>query len=187
MRDGARGAARGAAALGSAATLVLAAWLVWLLPGPQLAAVLGFGPVDGVVTIAECHEAADVEGYAAGTQCKGRYAPVRGGAGTGAVAQEEILLETAAEEHRPGSRVEVRTARGRAYELSGFAVGNLGVATGLLLVPFLALAAWLAACARRGEPVDGGGFVLAALAAMVAVIVLGVAAGLLVGLLTAVF
>lgn len=183
MRDGARGAARGAAALGSVATLVLAAWLVWLLPGPQLAAVLGFGPVDGVVTIAECYEAADVEGYAAGTQCKGRYTPVRGGAGR----QEEILLETAAAEHRPGSAVEVRTAHGKAYELSGFAVGNLGVATGLLLVPFLALAAWLAARARRGGPVDGGGFVLAALAGMVAVIALGVAAGLLVALLTALF
>ncbi|RST04898.1 hypothetical protein EF910_15580 [Streptomyces sp. WAC07149] len=183
MRGGAGGAARGAAALGSVATLLLAAWLVWLLPGPQLAAVLGFGPVDGVVTIAECHEAADVEGYAAGTQCKGRYTPVRGGAGP----QEEILLETAAQEHRPGSEVEVRTARGKAYELSGFAVGNLGVATGLLLVPFLALAAWLAACARRGGAVDGGGFVLAALAAMVAVVVLGAAAGLLVGLFAALF
>ncbi|MFF5705129.1 hypothetical protein ACFY7H_21860 [Streptomyces sp. NPDC012794] len=183
MRDGARKAARGAAAFGAAATLAVAAWLVWLLPGPQLAAVLGFGPVDGVLTVAECYEATDVEGYAAGTQCKGRYAPGRGGDGP----QEEILLETAADAYRPGTEVPVRTARGKAYELSGFAIGNLGVATGLLLVPFLALAAWLSACARRGERVDGGGFVLAALAAMVAVIVLGLAAGLLVGLLTAVF
>ncbi|MCX5380570.1 hypothetical protein [Streptomyces sp. NBC_00091] len=181
VRGGARTAARGAAALGSAATLVLAAWLVWLLPGPQLAAVLGLGPVDGVVTVSECYEATDAEGYAAGTQCKGRYTP-RGHGGP----QEEILLETAAAKHRPGSEVEVRTARGRAYERSGFAVGNLVVATGLLLVPFLALAAWMSACARRGRAVDGGGFVLAALAAMVAVVVLGVAAGVLVGILTAV-
>ncbi|MEU9036626.1 hypothetical protein AB0D45_17215 [Streptomyces sp. NPDC048352] len=164
------------------ATLVLAAWLVWLLPGPQLAAVLGFGPVDGVVTISECYDAADAEGYAGGTECKGRY--VRRGRGGG--APEEILLETAAAEHRPGSEVEVRTARGRAYELSGHAVGNIGVATGWLLVPFLTLAAWLSACARDGGAVDGGGFVLAALAAMVAVVVLGLTAAVLVGILTAV-
>ncbi|MEW2137187.1 hypothetical protein AB0892_11380 [Streptomyces sp. NPDC005409] len=177
MRGGVRKLGRGAAAVGAVVTLGVAGWLTWLLPGPQIAAVVGVGAVDGVVSVHECHEGTDAEGYTTGTDCTGWYTPRRPGE-----AEREIVLATAAEDYRPGAKVEVRTARGRAYELSGTAVANFGTGAGLLLVPFLTLAAWLTACARRGRVENGEGYFFAALAAMVAVLVLGMAAGALVGI-----
>uniref|UniRef100_A0AAU2JRI8 DUF4190 domain-containing protein n=1 Tax=Streptomyces sp. NBC_00049 TaxID=2903617 RepID=A0AAU2JRI8_9ACTN len=156
--------------------------LVWLVAGPPLAAVFGLGPVDGVVTVEECHDGSDWEGNATGTDCPGRYIPRRAGE-----AERDIVIRSAAEDYEPGARVEVRTARGQAYELSGMAVLDLGSPTGLLLVPFLTLSAWLAACARHGRVEDGEGYVFAALAGMVAVIVLAMAAGILVAICVAVF
>lgn len=168
---------RAAAGLGVLVVLAVAGWLVWLLPGPQLGAVLGFGPVDGVLVVQECHEATDAEGYASGTDCTGHYTPHRAGEPAG-----KMVLDTASEDHRPGTAVDVRTARGRAYEFSGLAVFNYGTATGLLLVPFLTLTAWLAACARRrgGEPPEPDGYLFAGLAGLVLVIVLGAVVGFLI-------
>ncbi|MFD9523741.1 hypothetical protein [Streptomyces sp. NPDC059979] len=177
MRGAVRKAGRGAAGAACLVTLAVAGWLTWLLPGPQIAAVLGFGPVDGVVSISRCYDATDAEGYATGTDCTGWYTSRR--------SQEparEIVLDTAAEEYRPGTEVEVRTTRGKAYELSGSAVFNFGTATGVLLVPFLALAAWLFACARHGRVEDGEAYFLLAMAGLVAALVLSAVAGLLVGI-----
>ncbi|MCX4775596.1 hypothetical protein [Streptomyces sp. NBC_01264] len=173
------GFVRAAAGLGVLVVLTVAGWLVWVLPGPQLGAVLGVGPVDGVVVVQECHEATDEEGYATGTDCTGHYTPRRAGEPARA-----MLLDTAAEEYRPGSAVPVRTARGRAYEFSGLAVFNYGTATGLLLVPFLTLTAYLAACVRRrnGHPPEPDGYLFAGLAGLVVVIVLGAGIGFLVSI-----
>ncbi|MGW2270002.1 hypothetical protein [Streptomyces yangpuensis] len=182
MRAVVRGLGRGVAGVGVVLTLAVAGWLMWVLPGPQLGAVLGFGPVDGVVRVYRCYEATDAEGYTTGTDCTGWYTPRRSGE-----EAREIVLATAADEYRRGARVEVRTARGRAYELSGSAVFNFGAATGLLLVPFLALAAWLFACARGGTVADGDGYFMASLAGLFAAIVLAAVAGLLVGIGTALF
>ncbi|MBZ9597412.1 hypothetical protein NRK68_19620 [Streptomyces yangpuensis] len=182
MRAVVRGLGRGVAGVGVVVTLVAAGWLMWVLPGPQMGAVLGFGPVDGVFRVHRCYEATDAEGYTTGTDCTGWYTPRRSGE-----AAREIVLATAAEEYRRGARVEVRTARGRAYELSGSAVFNFGAAAGLLLVPFLTLAAWLFACARTGTVANGDGYFLASLAGLLAAIVLAAGAGLLVGIGTAVF
>ncbi|MEU8438381.1 hypothetical protein AB0F18_36895 [Streptomyces sp. NPDC029216] len=181
MKAGARNAVRGLALLGSVAVLALAGWLVWLLPGPQLVAVLGLRPVDGTLAVSECYDASDAEGYPGGTECKGLYTPR--GAGR---PPREVLLDGAAGKHEPGSAVPVRIARGRAYELSALAVGHVGAVTGFLLVPFLALASWLLACARRGGAGNGEVHLLAALAGLVAVFALSVAAALLVALVTAV-
>lgn len=177
-------AMRGLAGLGVAVVLGVAGWLVWVLPGPQLGAVLGFGPVDGVVAVHECYEATDAEGYATGTDCAGHYTPHRAGE-----PDREMVLDTAAEDHRPGTVVEVRTARGRAYEFSGLAIFNFGSAAGLLLVPFLTLAAWLAACVRRrdGGAPDVDGYLFAGLAGLVLAIVLGAVVGGLVAIGTAIF
>ncbi len=175
VRRGVRVLGRAAAGAGVVVTLVLAGWLTWLLPGQQMAAVLGFGPVDGVVSIQECYEASDAEGYATGTDCTGRYTPRRSDG-----PPRDIVLDTAADDYRPGTRVEVRTARGRAYELSGSAVFRFGTVIGLLLVPFLVLAAWLFACARQGRVADGEGYVFVALAGLVIAIVPAAVAGILV-------
>ncbi|WP_053750058.1 hypothetical protein [Streptomyces sp. MMG1533] len=163
------------AVVGVAVSLAVAGWLIWLLPGAPLAAVLGLGPVDGVMTIAECHEAHDVEGNADGTDCTGRYTPRRAGEPSRA-----IVLNMAAKEHRPGSTVEVRTARGQAYEPSAVAVVSIGTITGLVLLPFLILSLWLFACARHGRWVNGEGYVFLALGGLFSVIVLGIVVGLLV-------
>ncbi|MFZ3475015.1 hypothetical protein ACODT3_00925 [Streptomyces sp. 4.24] len=175
---------RAAAGLGALVVLTVTGWLVWVLPGPQLGAVLGLGPVDGVFVVQECHEATDAEGYATGTDCSGDYTPHRVGEQAG-----KMVLDTASEEHRPGTAVEVRTARGRAYEFSGLAVFNYGTLTGLLLVPFLTLTAWLAACARRhdGDPPEPDGYLFAGLAGLVLVIVLGAVVGFLIAIGHAIF
>ncbi|WP_158718125.1 hypothetical protein [Streptomyces sp. NRRL F-2664] len=173
---------RGVAAGGVVVTLAAAGWLMWVLPGPQLGAVLGFGPVDGVVSVHRCYEAVDAEGYTTGTDCTGWYTPRRPGE-----AAREIVLDTAADEYRRGTRVEVRTARGRAYELSGTAVFNFGTAAGLLLIPFAALAAWLFACARSGTVASGDGYFLLSLVGLFASIVVAAVAGILVEIGTAVF
>lgn len=181
MRGAVRWLARGAAAVGGVVSLALAGWLVWLVSGPQLSAVLGFGPVDGVVLITECHDSHDVDGNVSGTDCTGSYAP-RG-------ADEPargILLQSAAEKHPSGTAVEVRTARGRAYELSGSAVLDFGTVAGLLLVPFLTLSAWLFACARHARLENAEGYLFAGLGGIVAVLVLSLVTALLVGLVTAV-
>ncbi|MFF2197341.1 hypothetical protein [Streptomyces sp. NPDC058157] len=175
-----RNAVRGLALLGSVTLLVLAGWLVRLLPGPQLVAVLGLGPADGTLTVSECYEAPDAEGYPGGTECKGVFTP-----GRAAGPRGELLLDGAAARHEPGSAVRVRIVRGKAYERSGPAVGHVGAVTGFLLVPFLALASWLLGWARRGRAGNGAAHLLAALAALVAVLVLSVAAALLVALVTA--
>ncbi|MFC9821068.1 hypothetical protein ACFWG6_14250 [Streptomyces erythrochromogenes] len=182
MRAAVRGLGRGLAGVGVVVALGVAGWLMWVLPGPQMGAVLGFGPVDGVVSVHRCYEAADAEGYTTGTDCTGWYTPRRPGE-----AAREIVLDTAADEYRRGTEVEVRTARGRAYELSGTAVFNFGTAAGLLLVPFLALAAWLFACARSGTVESGDGYFLVSLVGLFAAVVLGAVAGILVGIGTAVF
>ncbi|MEU7604636.1 hypothetical protein [Streptomyces sp. NPDC041003] len=181
--DAVRRLGRGAAGAGVVVTLAVAGWLVWLLPGPQMAAVFGFGPVDGVVSIHKCYEATDAEGYATGTDCTGWYTPRRSGEEQG----REIVLDTAGDTYRFGTDVEVRTARGRAYELSGSAVFNFSTATGLLLVPFLTLASWLLSCARHGRVEDGELYFLAAMAGLLAAIVLGAVAGMAVGIGTFIF
>lgn len=180
MEAGARNSVRALALLGSAAVLALAGWLVWLLPGPRLVAVLGLRPVDGTLAVSECHDASDAEGYPGGTECKGLYTPRRAGG-----PRREVLLDGAAARHGPGSAVPVRIARGTAYELSGSAAGHITAVTGFLLVPFLALASWLLACARRGRAAHAEPHLLAALAGLVAVFVLSVAVALLAALATA--
>ena len=117
-----------------------------------------------------------------GTDCTGSYTP----RGTGGPSRA-IVLQSAAEDHRPGTGVEVRTARGRAYELSSVAVQDFGTVAGLLLVPFLTLSAWLFTCARRGRPVNAEGYFFAGLGGLIAVLALDFAAGLLVGIGTAIF
>ncbi|MFJ1567793.1 hypothetical protein ACIOG8_26850 [Streptomyces erythrochromogenes] len=182
MRAAVRGLGRGVAGVGVAVTLGVAGWLMWVLPGPQMGAVLGFGPVDGVVSVSRCYEATDAEGYATGTDCTGWYTPRRAGE-----AAREIVLDTAADEYRRGAEVEVRTARGLAYELSGTAVFNFGTAAGLLLVPFLTLAAWLFACARSGTVENGEGYFFVSLVGLFAAVALGAVAGTLVGIGIVVF
>ncbi|WP_329380969.1 hypothetical protein OG625_16245 [Streptomyces sp. NBC_01351] len=162
--------------------LAVGGWVVWLLPGPQLAAVVGVGPVDGVVRIDECHGASDAEGHSDGTGCTGWYTPRREDR-----PDREIVLDMAAERYEKGAEVEVRTANGKAYELSGYAVQELGTGAGLVLVPFLTLSAWLLASASRGRFGDGEGFFFAGLGGLILVIALGFVGGLVVGIGTAVF
>ncbi|MFF4578733.1 hypothetical protein [Streptomyces sp. NPDC001389] len=180
MEGGARNSVRALALLGSAALLALAGWLVWLLPGPRLVAVLGLRPADGILAVAECHGASDAEGYPGGTECQGLYTPRRTGE-----PRREVILDGAAAQYGPGSAVPVQIARGTAYELSGSAVGHVTAVTGFLLVPFLALASWLLACARRRRAANAEPHLLAALAGLVAVFVLSPAAALLAVLATA--
>ncbi|MGC4948937.1 hypothetical protein ACLQ2N_22400 [Streptomyces sp. DT224] len=162
---------------GAVVSLAVAGWLIRVLPGPHLAAVLGIGPVDGTMTISSCYEATDAEGYDDGTDCTGMYTPHAEG-GT----RHRITLDKAATSHRPGSTVEVRLARGRAHELSGYAVGTWVTVSGLPLGPFLALSLSFRASARHGEWSHNGDYVLVFIAAELISLLLGCVAGVTVSL-----
>ncbi|MFF5923750.1 hypothetical protein ACFY8C_36325 [Streptomyces flavochromogenes] len=159
------------------ASLAVAGWLIWLLPVPHLAAVLGFGPVDGVMTISSCYDATDAQGYADGTDCTGTYTPRAAGE-----SPRQITLDKAATSHKPGTTVEVRMARGRAHELSGYALGTWLTVTGLILGPFLALSLSFRASARDGTFSHDGDYVLLFIAAEFAALVLGLLVGIVVSI-----
>ncbi|MEW2175999.1 hypothetical protein AB0890_06610 [Streptomyces sp. NPDC005406] len=167
---------------GAVVSLAVAGWLIWLLPGPHLAAVLGVGPVDGVMTISSCYDATDFEGNQDGTDCSGTYTPR--GAGE---PRRRITLDKAGTSHKPGSTVEVRLARGRAHELSGYALGTWVTVTGLILGPFLALSLSFRASARDGTWGHDGDYVLVFIAAELASLVLGFVVGILASIVLAVF
>ncbi|MEU8678700.1 hypothetical protein [Streptomyces sp. NPDC048560] len=154
---------------GAVVSLAVAGWLIWLLPAPHLAAVLGIGPVDGALSITRCYEATDLQGYPDGTDCTGMYTPRAAGE-----RRREITLDKAARMHRPGSTVEVRMVRGRAHELSGHALSTWVTATGLMLGPFLALSLSFRASARDGTWSHDGDYVLVLIAAEMAALVLGI-------------
>ncbi|MFJ8295014.1 hypothetical protein ACIQ9R_03975 [Streptomyces sp. NPDC094447] len=151
------------------ASLAVAGWLIWLLPAPHLAAVLGVGPVDGVITVHTCYDATDAQGYQDGTDCTGTYTPRAAGE-----RRREVTLDKAASRHRPGSTVEVRMARGRAHEMSGYALGRWTTATGLILGPFLALSLSFRACARDARWSHSSDYVLVLIVAEIAALVFGV-------------
>ncbi|MER5279161.1 hypothetical protein ABT025_25920 [Streptomyces sp. NPDC002809] len=167
---------------GAVVSLAVAGWLIWLLPAPHLAAVLGFGPVDGVMTITSCYEATDEQGNLDGTDCRGMYTPRAAGE-----PRRRITLDRAAESHEPGSTVEVRLARGRAHELSGYALGTWITVTGVILAPFLALSLSFRACARAGTWSHNGDYVLVFIAVEFAALVLGILVGILVSIAIALF
>ncbi|MFI0242676.1 hypothetical protein [Streptomyces sp. NPDC016845] len=167
---------------GMVVSLAVAGWLIWVLPGPHLAAVLGIGPVDGTLTISSCYAATDAEGYDDGTDCTGMYRPRADGE-----ARRRITLDKAATSHRPGSTVEVRLARGRAHELSGDALGTWVTVGGLLLGPFLALALSFRASAREDTWSHDGHYVLVFIAAELASLVLGFVVGVPVSVAMALF
>ncbi|MFD8687434.1 hypothetical protein [Streptomyces sp. NPDC059651] len=165
---------------GAVVSLAVAGWLIWLIPAPHLAAVLGIGPVDGVMTITSCYDATDAQGDQVGTDCRGTYAPRAAGE-----PRREVTLDKAAESHEPGSTVEVRMARGRAHELSGYALGTWVTVTGLILGPFLALSLSFRACARDATWSHGGDYVLVFIVAEFAALVLGFLVGVLVSIVLA--
>ncbi|MFE2018399.1 hypothetical protein ACFW9O_10210 [Streptomyces sp. NPDC059499] len=167
---------------GAVVSLAVAGWLIWLLPGPHLAAVLGIGPVDGTMSISHCYEATDWQGYQDGIACTGMYTPRAAGE-----HRREITLVKAAEKHRPGSTMEVHTARGRAHELSGDALSAGVTSTGLILGPFLALSLSFRASARKGTWSHDGDYVLVFIAAEVAALVLGFVVGIPVSIAIALF
>ncbi|WP_326664992.1 hypothetical protein [Streptomyces sp. NBC_00385] len=162
---------------GAVVSLAAAGWLIWLFPAAHLAAVLGFGPVDGVLTISSCYEATDAQGNQGGTNCRGTYRPRAAGE-----PRRQVTLDKAAGPHEPGSTVEVRMARGRAHELSGYALGTWVTVTGAILAPFLALSLSFRACARDARWSHHGDYVLVFIVAEIAAVVLGVLVGVLVSI-----
>ncbi|RPK70936.1 hypothetical protein EES45_35185 [Streptomyces sp. ADI97-07] len=172
---------RVAAGVGAAAGLAAAGWLVCLFPGPHLLAVLGVGPVDGVMKITECYEVTGGDGEQRGFDCTGVFTPR-----SAVQPRREITLDSAAGKHRAGSIVEVRTAGGDAHELSAdglrlwvtFTAGMVGVS----VTP----AFWLLAGARHDKWDHSGHylsvFVVVAPGVYLFGLVVGVAAEILIAL-----
>ncbi|MFD3973445.1 hypothetical protein [Streptomyces cyaneofuscatus] len=169
------------AVLAAAVSLVGGGWLVSLLPGPPPAAVLGFGPVDGVVAISRCFETTDVEGNSLGTDCTGWFTPH-----AASEPSRGIVLDSAAEEYRPGTEVEVRTAHGRAWELSATSVMHMIALTGIPMVPVLALTSWLISYAR-GAAGDPALYFLCVCFGLLAVGLLALLVGIIVAIGVAIF
>ncbi|WP_328940388.1 hypothetical protein OG259_00860 [Streptomyces sp. NBC_00250] len=134
------------------------------------------------MTISSCYEATDLEGNSDGTDCSGTYTPRAAGE-----PRRQVTLDKAATLHKPGSTLEVRMARGRAHELSGYALGTWLTVTGLILAPFLALSLSFRASARDGTFSHNGDYVLLFIAAEFAALVLGVLVGVVVSIAIALF
>lgn len=173
---------RRVAGAGAVVCLGLAVWLICLLPGPRLLAVLGVGPVDGDMRITRCYEATDEQGYADGIACEGRYTPR-----SADEPERRITLNGAAEKHRPGTLVEVRTNGGLAFELSGHALSTWVTVTGLILAPFLTLFLGLFASARHARWSLDGDYLLVLILMVVAALLLGFVVGIPVEIALALF
>ncbi|MFD6279537.1 hypothetical protein ACFWFI_28810 [Streptomyces sp. NPDC060209] len=117
--------------------------------------------MDGIMRITECYDATTADGYPNGYACEGVYTPrsvarPRGGK----QPQRDMTLHKADKKHRVGSLVEVRTAGGKAYELSGDALSLWMITTWFLFAPFLTLSIWLLACARHASWARGNGYIV---------------------------
>ncbi|MFI8423611.1 hypothetical protein [Streptomyces sp. NPDC085479] len=154
---------------GGFAVLWLAAALTvtWLLFGARLGALSGVMGPTGSFVVTGCFEGLE-EGD---THCRGRYTP----SGADAATRVGVLLRSAGDEHRPGTRRPVRLVGDDVYEpspvgtfgyvsMAGWTVSTLGM-------PGL----WMLASARRGRTADGDGYVFAWLAALMGAIALGLA------------
>ncbi|WP_328907307.1 hypothetical protein OG230_32385 [Streptomyces sp. NBC_00234] len=171
-----------AAGAGGVLCLGLAVWLICLFPGPRLLAVLGVGPVDGDMRITNCYEATDAQGYADGIACEGRYTPR-----SADEPRRRITLSGAAEKHRPGTLVEVRTSGGLAFELSGHALSTWVTVTGLILAPFLPLSLGLFASARHARWSVDGDYLLWLIFLVIGALLLGFVVGIPVEIALALF
>ncbi|MFF8804448.1 hypothetical protein [Streptomyces omiyaensis] len=154
---------------GGFAVLWLAAALTvtWLLFGARLGALSGFMPPTGSFAVTGCFEGMEEGDFS----CRGRYTPF----GAGAVTREDVLLRSADDEHRLGTRTSVRLVGDQVFEPSPIGtfeyVSMAGWTVSTLGMPGL----WMLASARRGRTADGDGYVFAWLAALLGAIALGLA------------
>ncbi len=139
-------------------SLAVAGCVFRWFPGPHPAAVVGVGPVDGVMRITECYDASTADGSPAGYACEGLYTP-RSDPQREMKPQGDMTLHRADRKRGPGSIVEVRTAGGEAHELSGGAVALWMTIAWLLFAPLLTLSIWLFACARHASWNTGNGYI----------------------------
>ncbi|MFF4926120.1 hypothetical protein ACWDD9_21020 [Kitasatospora sp. NPDC001119] len=173
-----RTATRIAAAVLAVALLAGAAALTWTLAAERMSAALGLGPPDGVVVVEDCYEVSDSEGYNDGTNCKGRFTP----AGGGADQARPIVVQDTSGKHRAGTRLPVRLAKGVAHEPSASPVIKYGIAAAMILVLGTVSAGWLLTTAWRGHAPEGSILLTSAGVGLMAVMLLGIAAGLLAGI-----
>ncbi|MFE7594366.1 hypothetical protein ACFU6K_33670 [Kitasatospora sp. NPDC057512] len=173
-----RTAARIAAGALAVALLAGAAWLAWTLTAERMSAAMGLGPPDGVVVVEECYEVSDSEGYSDGTDCKGRFTP----AGGGADRARPIVVQDTNGKHRAGTLLPVRLAKGVAHEPSASPAVKYGIAAAMILVLGTVSAGWLLTAAWRGRAPEGSVLLTSTLVGLMAVAVLGIAAGLLAGI-----
>jgi hypothetical protein len=93
--------------------LAAAAWFVWAVPGPRIAAALGIGPTTGVVTVSGCWQVKGTgDGSGSTVNCRGTYVANGGGRAT------QVQLQMAHREYAAGTRVPVRMVGGRPYQKS---------------------------------------------------------------------
>ncbi|MBD0669585.1 hypothetical protein [Streptomyces sp. CBMA156] len=169
-----RAATRWLAVALAVAILTGAVALAWWLAAERMSAAMGLGPPDGVVVVEECYDVEDGEGNSDGTDCKGRFTP----AGASADESRPIVVRGAVKKHRPGTRLSVRLARGKAYEPSTAPAMKFGIGAGLILTLGAVPAGWLLVGAWRGRAPEGESLVVGVVGGMMAVIVLGIVVGL---------
>ncbi|MEU9075532.1 hypothetical protein [Kitasatospora sp. NPDC048538] len=170
--------ARAAAAVLATAFLAAAVSLAWWAAADRIAAAMGLGPADGVVLVERCYDAYDSEGDNDGTDCAGRFTP----AGAPPAQARPILVRGATDKHPAGARLTVRLVGGVAYEPSSSPAVKAGIVAAVILALGAAPAGWLLVGARRGRAPDGGALVVSLFVGLGAVAVLGIAVGLVAGL-----
>ncbi|MFD4372580.1 hypothetical protein [Streptomyces sp. NPDC058486] len=147
--------------------LLAGAGVVWVLFGARLGAVSGIAGPTGTFVVSGCFEGLDSED----THCRGTYVPTSASA-----PARHVLLRSAADDHQPGTRLDVRLVGGDVFEPSPLTAAEYVVFAGWTAATFGLPGHWMFASARRGRFRDGEGYFFVWLASLVGAVALGLLA-----------
>ncbi|MEU2628644.1 hypothetical protein [Kitasatospora sp. NPDC007106] len=146
--------------------------VVWLLFGARLAALTGVAGATGTFVVAGCFE--ELEGN--DTHCRGTYTPFAASSSTGAAAVPSVLLRSAAGDHRPGTRRDVRLVGRDVFEPSPSTAAHYVTYAGWTAATLGLPGHWLLTSARRGRLRNGENYFFGWLVALLGAVALGILA-----------
>ncbi|MGW2787628.1 hypothetical protein ACWC3X_41640 [Streptomyces populi] len=146
--------------------------VVWLLFGARLAALTGIAGPSGTFVVTGCFEGLEDTD----THCRGRYTPFSAPSAVGAAAARPMLLRSASDDFRPGTRREVRLVGDVVFEPSPLDAAEYVTFAGWTAVTLGLPGHWLLASSRRGRFLNGENYVFVWLASLFGAIALGILA-----------
>ncbi|MEU6275689.1 hypothetical protein ABZ871_25215 [Streptomyces populi] len=147
-------------------------WLVGSLGVVRLAALAGITGATGTFVVTDCFEGLEDTS----THCRGRYTPFSASSAAGAEAARPVLLRSASDDFRPGTRREVRLVGDVIFEPSPSDAAEYVTFAGWTAATLGLPGHWLLASSRRGRFSNGETYVAVWLASLFGAIALGIIA-----------